>query len=111
MNMPDCPKFSACSAPLCPLDKDFRLRAHNPEDRVCFYLCESVKPGAEGRLDLAMLEACRAMTASGELGCEVRIRLKSAATSGSRIDSAKALRGRRSGAAGIPATVYNAVAG
>jgi len=48
--MKDCPKYDTCSAPICPLDPDWRLRAHNPEDRVCPYLLESVKADAAERL-------------------------------------------------------------
>ncbi|MGD0090785.1 MAG: hypothetical protein ABSE73_12770 [Planctomycetota bacterium] len=87
MKPSDCPKFQACSAPLCPLDVDWRLRAHNPEDRCCRYLLESQKAGAEGRLDPAMLAACRQMVqAQAEMPSALRIALKRAATSGTRLE-------------------------
>ena len=44
-----CPKHSKCSAPLCPLDRDWQKRKMIKEDRVCFYLNEAAKPGAEDR--------------------------------------------------------------
>ncbi len=49
MEMSDCPKHYRCSAPICPLDRDWRERTHLKGDRVCFYLLESVKPNAETR--------------------------------------------------------------
>ena len=46
-----CPKHSKCSAPLCPLDPDWEKRKMIKEDRVCFYLLEASKPGAEERFE------------------------------------------------------------
>lgn len=46
--MLDCPKFDRCSAPICPLDSDWRRRAHLKGERVCFYLVEASK--RSGRL-------------------------------------------------------------
>ena len=43
MHMYDCPKFEGCSAPICPLDKDWGLRSHLDGERVCFYLTEYSK--------------------------------------------------------------------
>lgn len=48
MNATDCPHFDKCSAPICPLDPDWRLRTHLDGERVCFYLIEASKRG--GRL-------------------------------------------------------------
>jgi len=42
----DCPKYSACSANVCPLDDDRHLRSHLNGERVCFYLTEAVKDRA-----------------------------------------------------------------
>ena len=87
MNMDQCPKYMGCSAPLCPLDPDWRLRAHNNGDRVCLYLRESVKAGAEGRLDPTILVACRSMANSqDDLVCAVRKMLKRAAEAPSKLD-------------------------
>jgi hypothetical protein len=48
MRMFDCPKFNACSAPICPLDPDWRDRSHLDGERVCHYLTvyskSTVKP-------------------------------------------------------------------
>jgi len=59
--MDDCPKFHTCSANICPLDKDWRLRTHIKGERVCHLMCEAAKPDAEatfrgvGRGDLLPL--------------------------------------------------------
>ncbi len=43
---PQCPKYQQCSAPICPLDKEWQKRKHISGDRVCFYLTEVQKPRA-----------------------------------------------------------------
>lgn len=49
----DCPKWEACSAPICPLDSRWQGRVMQSEDSTCFYLAEAVKNGGaevfEGR--------------------------------------------------------------
>lgn len=40
----DCPKFLTCSAPICPLDSNFRKRVHLERERICIYLREAAKP-------------------------------------------------------------------
>ena len=47
MNMENCPKFEGCSAPICPLDPNWRKRLHLKGARVCFYLCDAQKDGSE----------------------------------------------------------------
>lgn len=49
-----CPKFEGCSAPICPLDPDWSHRVHCKGEPVCFYLLESVKPGARARFEGSM---------------------------------------------------------
>ena len=46
MNPTDCPKFNGCSAPICPLDADWRKRTHLDGERACFFLSEYGKPAA-----------------------------------------------------------------
>jgi len=48
MNMDSCPKYKGCSAPTCPLDTNWRKVRHLKGERICFYLCEAQKSGAEG---------------------------------------------------------------
>jgi len=47
MNMGACPKYKGCSAPICPLDANWRNAKHLKHERVCFYLCEAQKDGSE----------------------------------------------------------------
>jgi len=66
LQMKDCPKFDRCSAPICPLDPDVFRRVYLPGEAICFYLAESVKPGAEARFRQvhsgnAIWEAIRAL--------------------------------------------------
>jgi len=44
-----CPKFDRCSAPICPLDPDWRLRVYRKGEPICFYLLEYVKPDANAQ--------------------------------------------------------------
>lgn len=50
MNTHDCPKWSGCSAPICPLDSDWAVRVQLEGERVCFWLGEVVKPGGSARV-------------------------------------------------------------
>jgi hypothetical protein len=34
----ECTHFEACSAPICPLDKDWALRTYNKGESICYYL-------------------------------------------------------------------------
>ncbi len=45
MNMYDCPRFDHCSAPICPLDPDWRKRPHLKGERICAYITVYSKPG------------------------------------------------------------------
>ncbi len=50
MKIEDCPRFDRCSAPICPLDRDWRLRKHLSGEPICAYLREAAKQG--GKLPL-----------------------------------------------------------
>jgi hypothetical protein len=39
-----CPRFEACSAPICPLDNEWRKRRMLKRERTCHYLREVSKP-------------------------------------------------------------------
>ncbi len=45
-----CPRFDHCSANICPLDPDWRLRNHLKGERSCAFLREVIKPGGRARL-------------------------------------------------------------
>ncbi|CAM8376515.1 hypothetical protein MCECIE61_00633 [Candidatus Methylopumilus planktonicus] len=66
MNISDCPKYEKCSAPICPLDKDWKIRVLCIEDSTCFYLLESVKDTSTTHFELAQLGVLH------ERICEVR---------------------------------------
>lgn len=38
-----CPRFSSCSAPVCPLDSQWRDRKHCHGEPVCYWFREAVK--------------------------------------------------------------------
>ena len=41
--MAQCPRFDRCCAPICPIDTDWRTRAHRKGEPVCAYLRRYVK--------------------------------------------------------------------
>jgi hypothetical protein len=87
----ECPRYDSCSAPLCPLDASWRLRVHRHGDRVCFYLCETVKAGAmrrfEGRADAEVfVAACGMLDHAAFFVSDLRKKLRDAAKKGSRTD-------------------------
>ena len=38
IEMAQCPRFDQCCAPICPIDTDWRKRAHRKDEPVCAYL-------------------------------------------------------------------------
>ena len=40
----DCPKFSSCCAPICPLDPESIGKTYINGERICFYMSEYSKP-------------------------------------------------------------------
>jgi len=91
MKMEDCPKFQACSAPICPLDPNWRKALHLKHERVCFYLCEAQKDGSEaiyggrglGKLYRLMVEATPDISICWG---PIKSALEKAAKSGSRLN-------------------------
>jgi len=49
LHMRSCPRYANCSVPICPLDREWDLRSHDPAEAVCPYLRESAKPGIASR--------------------------------------------------------------
>jgi len=91
MNMETCTKYKGCSAPVCPLDPNWRKARHLKGERICFYLCEAQKDGAEaifegrglGELFKLMVEA----TPDISIRCgPINNALAKAAMTGSRIN-------------------------
>lgn len=93
--MQDCPKFSGCSAAVCPLDHDWRLRNCEEVDRTCFYLTESVKAGGHERikevLNGEMLLACVALREAPDLQGACRRAVEAAVGTGSLIEKGRRL--------------------
>ena len=91
-----CPKYSNCSAPICPLD-NWQRAQHLRGERVCLLLREAVKPGGIPRLARAVgaqlaetvAEALPQIKASSS---DIRHKLKTAAVTGSKIAGGDALR-------------------
>lgn len=86
MKMQDCPKFDKCFAPICPLDRQWRKRVYLSEDRMCFYLLESQKAGASGRVEPEMLKACQTLAEDPTLSGTLRNKLYRASLTPSRIE-------------------------
>ena len=49
-----CPRFFKCSAPICPVDREWATRTHLRGEPVCLYLREFVKVGGEAHLSGAV---------------------------------------------------------
>jgi hypothetical protein len=103
-----CPKFSTCSAPVCPLDDQWRSARHLRKEPTCLYLREVSKAGGEARVrallpaELAdpVVRVYREVitpqegTPDGQGLGELRRVLETSATTGSKLDGARHLRRR-----------------
>jgi hypothetical protein len=101
ISMRDCPKFTSCSAPVCPLDPGWRERTQMDSEPVCLYLLELVKDGGMDRVRHGTPDgmAEQVATVLDELGSQqghayIRYQLRRAAKTGSRIASGHKLRNR-----------------
>ena len=89
--MRQCPRFSKCNAPICPLDQEWHKSSMLAEDAVCFFMNEAAKAGAQGRFALRghaelfrlVSDATPSIIAANST---IRNRLERAAQSGSRMD-------------------------
>lgn len=86
-----CPKFNSCSATICPMDKNWRLRDTTRGDAVCIWLREAAKNptgvGAPEQVRLQVIEALPEILCSTGLA-PLRSALNRAAKSGSKRDAA-----------------------
>jgi hypothetical protein len=90
-----CPRFDACSAPVCPLDPQWPRAQHIQSERVCGLLTEVVKIGGRARVaSVLTLEQFATLVREWPKvearWTSIRARLRASATTGSRIDSARA---------------------
>jgi hypothetical protein len=90
--MKACPRYDKCSAPICPLDPDWRLRSHLPGEPVCRWLTELAKPGGERRLRGELSEATASAIVQiapailSHAGAPVRKVIKRASGTGSKLE-------------------------
>lgn len=90
-----CPRFDSCSASICPLDPQWPRAQHRQGERICGLLTEVVKVGGQPRV-ASVLTAEQFTTLVREWPkvearwSDIRSRLRDSATTGSRIDSARA---------------------
>jgi hypothetical protein len=87
-----CPRYDKCSAPICPLDPDWRLRSHLPGERVCAWSLELSKPGGERRLRAYLCEGNASAIVQiapaifNHAGAPLRMALKRASRTGSKLE-------------------------
>jgi hypothetical protein len=91
MKMSDCTHFDKCSAPVCPLDSNWRERTHRAEDRVCLFLSEAVKPGAVNRIPAELLDSAVRMASDPSLPGTIKRKLRVSAATASRIEVGRRL--------------------
>ncbi len=99
MKMSDCPRFDKCSAPICPLDSDWRLRVYRKGEPICFYLLEYVKPDAkaqfQGSIGVPIYEAIQtSIDAMSHRYAPLCRALERAKRTGSRMEIPVAANGR-----------------
>lgn len=86
-----CPKFNACSAPVCPLNPEWFRARHLPGERVCLWLRELVKEGGEARVTHAATEELAARVAEVlpaivASNSDIRSKLRDAAQTGTKLN-------------------------
>lgn len=92
-----CPRYTRCSAPICPLDADWRLRRHLEGESVCGLVLELAKDGGEATLRASLtgeVVATLATLAPSILAAQgpVRRAYEKASKTGSRLRSFAAQR-------------------
>jgi hypothetical protein len=93
-----CPRWSKCSAPICPLDPHWYRRRHANGERICLWLREWAKDpsgarwghalGGEGAVRVAGVAPLILTRWS-----DIRAKLRAASRKGSKLTSGLALRG------------------
>jgi len=95
-----CPRFNACSAPICPLDPSWSKAEHLDGERLCAYLTEAAKEGGLEmvRQTLSSEPAAYVFEEGPKIAAfwpDIRRRLKRAAGSCSRIAAAQHMRAKK----------------
>ena len=98
--LPDCPKWESCSAPICPIDPNWGARRHRPGERICRWLLELAK--SEGSTVLAGALSVETASTVAEVSpdiiarhSDIRAKLRYAAGQGSRTVAAGKLNALR----------------
>ena len=89
MTPEDCPKWKKCSAPICPLDPDWKRRSHVPREPICLWLREWAKQPSGGGWSVALGEERAARVAevapqAMAAWSDIRATLKAASRKGSK---------------------------
>jgi len=95
LQMQECPRWSKCSAPLCPLDIQSHRSTMTRHDPTCSYMLEAVKRGAEARfkergLESLFVQVVDAIPAFCYRYGRIRRSLERAMLSGSKMTAFKA---------------------
>lgn len=94
LQMQECPRWSKCSAPLCPLDAQSYKSTMTRYDPTCSYMLEAVKRGAEARfkergLEYLFAQVVDAIPAFCDRYGRIRRSLERAMLSGSKMSALK----------------------
>jgi hypothetical protein len=89
-----CPRFDSCSAPVCPLDKNWEITRHLKGEPVCRWLRESMKNQESGCFSIPLTEvmAKAVLVARDELLSrkgDLKYRLERAASQGRKHQPSK----------------------
>ena len=96
----DCPRFSHCNAPVCPLWPESLRGPHRREEAICPFLMEAVKPNGEAVLrgllpDHLVWGVLEATPTALSLGGDLSRRLRRAKKQGSQAEAAARARQAR----------------
>jgi len=93
-----CPKFSKCSANICPLDGDWKSGSHLRGEPICFYMREYVKQAGRfklgGYIPREMInQIAEVLPEINARHADIKNRLKRSAKTGSNLDAFKRPKG------------------
>ena len=92
----DCPKFSYCRAPICPLDPDSVDRIHLKGEPVCYYLRLHAKNGLSASEQVYVPENLALQVAVGVPATNCSVRSPKKSLRACRLESSKRLSSNRS---------------
>ena len=91
MDANTCPRWDRCSAPICPMDENWRQRKHIANDPICFYLRERCKPNGQAIIGQVLQMRARDTIEENYLAImeahgDIRRACKRSSANGSRIE-------------------------